>query len=226
MRIQDVIPVKIRKQLLTFHQSLLWKKSFNNFQKAIDKGEIPSKQVIKKLIYSWGNQGFSAQTDYLETCIKYTLSTKGNIIECGSGLSTLVIGYIAKVQNRKMISFEHIDVWAKRVQENSDNFNLVNNTIYVRKLKNYGDFDWYDISNIDLSTYDLAICDAPPSNTKGGRRGFIHLFKERLVKNAIILVDDTIREDEQQMIEEWKKILDIEVNFYGTFDPHAVIRIK
>jgi hypothetical protein len=32
--------------------------------------------------------------------------------------------------------------------------------------------------------------------------------------------------DEQQMIEEWKKILDIEVNFYGSFDPHAVIRIK
>lgn len=226
MRIQDVIPVRIRKQLLAFHQSLLWKKSFNNFKEAIDKGEIPSKQVIKKLIYSWGNQGFSAQTDYLETCIKYTLSTKGNIIECGSGLSTLVIGYIAKVQNRKMISFEHIDVWAKRVQENIDNFQLDNNTIYVRQLKNYGDFDWYDIANIDFSTYDLVICDAPPSNTNGGRRGFIHLFKGKLEKNAIILVDDTIRKDEQQMIEEWKKILDIEVNFYGTFDPHAVIRIK
>ena len=48
MRIQDVIPVKIRKQLLAFHQSLLWKKSFNNFKEAIDKGEVPSKQVIKK----------------------------------------------------------------------------------------------------------------------------------------------------------------------------------
>jgi hypothetical protein len=120
MRIQDIIPSKIRKKLLSFHQNLLWKKTFNSFKDAIDKGEIPSNKVIKMLIYSWGNQGFSAQTDYLETCIKYTLNTKGNIVECGSGLSTLVIGYIAKIQNRKMISFEHIDVWAKRVQDNID----------------------------------------------------------------------------------------------------------
>lgn len=226
MRVQDIIPVTIRKKLLKFHQNLIWKSTFDTYKKVIEKNEKPSKKLIKRLIYAWGNQGFSAQIDYLDTCIEYGLSTKGTIFECGSGLSTLVLGVIAKSKNRKMISLEHIEFWAQKIQSKLDENQLSNNILYFRELKNYGDFDWYNIDNIDISKIDLCICDAPPSNTLGGRRGFINLLKDKLESNSIILVDDTIREDEQLMIEEWKKIIPMEVNFYGNFDPHAVIKLK
>jgi len=225
MRVQEIIPVSIRKKLLKLHQNFIWKSTFNSYKNAIENNEKPSKALLKRLIYSWGNQGFSAQVDYLETCVNFGLSTEGTIVECGSGLSTLVLGVIAKHKNRKMISFEHIDFWAQKIQLIMDE-NQLNNILYVRKLKKYGDFEWYDIDNLEIPTIGLCICDAPPSDTLGGRRGFFNLLKDKLESNSIILVDDTIREDEQLMIEEWKKQTPMEVNFYGSFDPHAVLKIK
>lgn len=224
MRIQDIIPSSVRTFLLKIHQNYLWPIELEKFKKTIEKGEDPSKELIKKLVYAWGNQGFSAQIDYLGTCIESLNDSKGLIFECGSGLSTILLGIIAKKQNRKMISFEHIDFWASKIQKELDRNNL-ENIIYKRKLKNYGDYEWYNIENIEIDTIGCCICDAPPAKTKGGRRGFFYIFKDKLVKNSIILVDDMIREDEQKMVKEWSNEMAIDVKLKGSFDPHAVLRI-
>jgi hypothetical protein len=136
------------------------------------------------------------------------------------------LGVIAKNQNRPMISFEHIDFWASKIQAILDENQLDNNILYVKTLKKYGTFEWYDMDGIEIPTIGLCICDAPPAQTLGGRRGFFNLLQGKLKANSIILVDDTIREDEQLMIEEWKKMMPMEVSFHGTFDPHAVLKIK
>ncbi len=225
MRIQDVIPDSIRTVLLKKHQAWLWPIVLKKYKIEIDANRIPSKKLIKKLVYAWGNQGFSAQIDYMHTCIDKTLESEGLIFECGSGLSTILLGIIAKKQNRKMISFEHIDFWAQRIQNELDKNHITNNIIYTRGLKDYGDFAWYDIDDFKCEKIGLCICDAPPGNTKGGRRGFLYLFKDYLFPNSIILVDDTIREDERKMIQEWEKVLPMSIEFSGVFDPHAILRI-
>ena len=51
MRVQDIIPVTIRKKLLKFHQNLIWKSTFDTYKKVIEKNEKPSKKLINKLIY-------------------------------------------------------------------------------------------------------------------------------------------------------------------------------
>lgn len=226
MRIQDIIPVSMRKFLLKTHQQYVWPSALKEYKTLIESGLYPSKELIKKLVYGWGNQGFSAQIDYIDTCISNTLNTNGLIFECGSNLSTILIGIIAKKQGRKMVSFEHIDFWANRIQKELDKNNLDSNQIFVRQLKDYGNFSWYNIDGLEFEKIGLCICDAPPGNTKGGRRGFLFLFKDYLLSGAVILVDDTIREDERNMIIEWEKIRPIEVEFKGNFDPHAILRIK
>lgn len=225
MRIQDIIPESVRKFLLDTHQSWLWPKVLEEYKKEIEGNRIPSEKLIKKLVYAWGNQGFSAQIDYIKTCINKTINSEGLIFECGSGLSTILLGIIAKKQNREMVSFEHIDFWAKRIQKELDKNKISNNTIYTRGLKDYGAFAWYDIDNFDCGKIGLCICDAPPGNTKGGRRGFFYLFKDHLLPNSIILVDDTIRKDEQKMIQEWEKEKPMTVEFSGILDPHAILTI-
>ena len=226
MRVQDIIPVSIRKKLLKIHQSWIWPKAIQEYKNEINANRMPSKELIKKLVYAWGNQGFSAQIDYIQTCIEKTLKSEGLIFECGSGLSTILLGIIANKQNRKMVSFEHIDFWAKHIQKELDKNQMNNNTIYTRGLIDYGDFEWYDIEGLDKETVGLCICDAPPAATKGGRRGFLYLFKDFLLPNSIILVDDTIRDDEQKMIQEWEKELPMQVEFSGKFDPHAILTIR
>lgn len=69
-------------------------------------------------------------------------------------------------------------------------------------------------------------CDAPPGNTLGGRKGFLILFKEKVRKGTVILVDDTDRPNEQIMIKEWQNILPFDVSFKGKNDPHGILTIK
>ena len=225
MRIQDVIPVSIRKKLLRIHQSWLWPRVLEEYKFEIASNRMPSKGLIKQLIYAWGNQGFSAQIDYMHSCIENTLHSEGLIFECGSGLSTILLGTIAKKQKREMVSFEHLDFWVKRIQKELRKNKLDNNTIYHRDLKDYGAYTWYNIDGFECEKIGLCICDAPPGNTKGGRRGFMQFFKDYLMPNAIILVDDTSREDERNMIREWEKIIPMSVEFSGVLDPHAILRI-
>lgn len=204
----------------------MWSIYFKKYIKTIEKGLIPDIKLTQKLIFSWGNEGYSSQTDYINTMIKFATETNGLILECGSGLSTLLIGVIAKNRKIGMVSFEHIPAWAGKVKKELDKYGLTHNEIYVRPLINYGDFDWYDIDNIDIPEIRLCICDGPPGNTFGGRKGMLFLFKEKVTSGAIILVDDTIRKAEQKMIKQWQKILPIDVVFKGRNDPHAILIIQ
>lgn len=89
--------------------------------------------------------------------IQFADKTNDLIFECGCGLSTLLLAVIAKKKNIKMISFEHIPEWGYRVQNELRKYNLINNELYIRPLLNYGDFDWYDIENINIDNIGLCI---------------------------------------------------------------------
>ena len=47
--------------------------------------------ILGKLEYGWANP-ISASTEYLLECVSYASKAKLPILECGSGLSTIVIG--------------------------------------------------------------------------------------------------------------------------------------
>jgi len=226
MRIQDILPKSLRKFLLKIHQGWVWPGYFKAYTEIINAGSLPDETLIRKLIYAWGNQGYSAQINYLQTMLQHALHTRGVIVECGSGLSTLMMGVIAKKRNMQMYSFEHFPFWAQRVQKEIDRCNLSQNTLYVTPLKSYGSFDWYDTGNVDISNIGLCICDAPPGDTRGGRRGFLPLFLNKMLPNAVILIDDTSRMDEQNMIREWQSLCDFTVTFSGVTDPHAILVLK
>jgi hypothetical protein len=58
MRIQEIIPLSVRKFLLKQHQDWLWTNVLNEYRMTIEADRLPSKELIKKLVYAWGNQGF------------------------------------------------------------------------------------------------------------------------------------------------------------------------
>jgi hypothetical protein len=125
-----------------------------------------------------------------------------------------------------MVSFEHLPNWADRVQKELEKYKLTNNEIYIQPLINYGDFNWYEINNTFISEIGLCICDAPPGNTFGGRKGFLYLLNDKVKTGTVILVDDTIRKAEQNMIKEWGNIFPMDITFKGTIDPHAILVIQ
>jgi hypothetical protein len=221
-----IFPQDIRRKCYKEYLNFLWSIYYKEYLKIIYSNLLPDEKLINKLVYYWGNMGWSAKTSYIETLIKYANNTNKLILECGSGLSTLIIGPIAKKRRLKMISFEHNDYWANRVQSLINKYKLNYNDILLRPLVNYGNFYWYDIKNVNIPEIGLCICDGPPGGTYGGRKGFLYLFKSKVISGTAILVDDTNREEEKSMIKEWNNICEFDSIIPKSNGMHTILIIK
>jgi len=167
-------------------------------------GEGPSRQLLNDLIVSWGNEGFAARLDYLEEVARQAASVSGPILECGSGLTTVLMGLLAGRRGVETWSLEHFPDWRTRVMSTVARFQIPNVHICLSPLREYGEFDWYFAPLEQMpGEFDLVICDGPPGNTKGGRYGLWPVIGDRLSSRAVILLDDADRPGEAEVLQRW-----------------------
>jgi hypothetical protein len=163
-----------------------------------------SDRDLAALVYGWGNEGFSAEYEYLRHMIRtsWAIDT-GDIIECGSGLSTLALAAVAKHRNTHVVALEHIATWGDRVSAALARAGLADfATVRVTPLVSYGDYEWYGDPPRG-GRFALVICDGPPSTTRGGRYGLWPQMHAQLIPGATILLDDLKRPDEQAILRQW-----------------------
>ena len=161
--------------------------------------------VLLDLIYGWGNRSWCARGEFLADCVNQAVTSRGPILECGSGLSTILIGAIAKKRKQQHFALEHMPQWANRVQKYLDRYRLKSVTLCSTPLTDYGEFDWYDTRRDSMpDSFNLVICDGPPGGTRGGRYGLLPVMKDRLTPGCIILLDDALREEELAIARRWQ----------------------
>ena len=186
------------------------------FLKSPDIPRGPNDPILLDLIYGWGNESWCARGEFLADCINHAATSRGPILECGSGLSTLLIGAIAKKRNQKHFALEHQPPWAERVQKYLDRYRLESVTLCSTPLTDYGGFDWYDTRRTSMpASFNLVICDGPPGDTRGGRYGLLPVMRDRLTPGCIILLDDAVREEELAIARRWQHEIDATVERLG-----------
>jgi len=158
-------------------------------------------RTFRWLRFGWGNEGWSADTAYLEAVCYWASRIQGPILECGSGLTTILLGIVAP---GRVTTLEHMPEWKQYVQQAAAKHSTTVN-IVTAQLVDYEGFHWYTLPEWLPGNHDLVICDGPPSMTVGGRYGLIPIAKDLLSQNAVILLDDVERPDEQIVIERWKR---------------------
>lgn len=151
--------------------------------------------LIHLICFGYGNKPWTASPQYIYL-IKYFRKCKSSVIELGSGLTTVILSVLSERYEKKFLSIENDYRFYLNTKKILSKFNLGSNIVY-RELKNYGRYEWYDISKITLNKIDLVICHGPPKNTKGGRIGIINLLGF-LRNNAIIVFDDANRKSEKK----------------------------
>ena len=167
-------------------------------------GVVPPREVLNDLLVGWGNEGFAAQTDYLEEVSRQSARTSGPVLECGSGLTSIVIGLLAGRRGIKTWSLEHFPEWQARVAGVLERFEIPNVQICSAPLGNYGEFDWYDAPLALMpEEFQLVVCDGPPGSTAGGRYGLLPVMGERLRAGSVILLDDATRPGEVEVLQRW-----------------------
>jgi hypothetical protein len=116
------------------------------FVKAIKSDHEPSRNVLARLIYGWGNEAWSASEAFLSACIRESLRCRhGTILECGSGLTTLLVGVIAARRDLEFVSLEHMSEWRERVTTNARRLDMQRVRVELAPLADYGAYSWYSV---------------------------------------------------------------------------------
>src|SRR5262245_8997068 len=198
-----ISPAVVRRHLRASHKRYIFRRAISEF--LCDPVSLTSSKssLIPDLIYGWDNTGYAAFPVFLSACVQHALSTNGAILECGSGLTTILLGLIAKRQGRTVWSLEDSYDWGRRVNGVLKKNQIECVYVSMRPLKDFGEFSWYDPPLKEMPEFSLVICDGPPSQTPGGRYGLLPVMRNKLAKRTVILLDDAAREDERYVASRW-----------------------
>ncbi len=177
----------------------------------------PSRCELLALKLWWGNPGYSAGIAYLTHLCRAVHENSGGILECGSGLSTLVGGMLARQVGRPWIALENHGPSRRRMRRYLAALGLDGVSLVTAPIVSYGGYDWYGVPEEIVATIDidLVICDGPPWHTRGGRFGLMPAMGARLRPGCRILLDDAYRPAERNIIRRWRDLVDLEVRFLG-----------
>ena len=134
-----------------------------------------------------------------------------NIVECGSGVSTILLSYLVKGTDAKILSLDHLkkfaDITAQNLREHKSGNNV---KVLFSDLKEYKIkdrlYNWYDLDKVKNmpSNIDMLIIDGPPRNlNKNVRYPALALLYDRLAENCVIILDDADRKDEKEVVKRW-----------------------
>jgi hypothetical protein len=164
------------------------------------KTQHPTPEKLSRLRESWGGAGV-ADIDYLVQVVRHARETGGPILECGSGLTTMLLGLYA---HHPVFSLEENPYWTRRVTSALRWHRLAEIRVINAPIRAYKGFDWYTVPPDLPKQFTLVICDGPVSHQKTGcpRYGLLPVMGPR-VRGATILMDDAERPSEQMALERW-----------------------
>jgi predicted O-methyltransferase YrrM len=205
--LKRILPRAIKENIKTRLQKRRLARAIQSIDR-LPVGAFPSSDMLERLETAWSNDGMAAQLEFLKEVVRHALVTPGPILECGSGLTTLMLAMLAGRRGVDVWTLEHYPSWHERVSETLTRYNLPHINNVLAPLKDYDDFCWYDPPLEQLpERFALIICDGPPGTTRGGRVGLVPVLKTRLSPGTIILLDDADREAEAQAMTRWAEVI-------------------
>jgi len=158
---------------------------------------------------------WAASPDFLKLLFQIIVDEKPKtIVEAGSGLSSIIIGYTLKQFkiNGKLISLDDKIQFTEKSREQIDKHELSDYVDIIHApIQEYEEnnktFKWYSIESLEnVKEIDLLIIDGPgPDVSDDPRYGALPLLLNNLSSNAVIILDDGARSGEQKIVNQWLK---------------------
>lgn len=133
-------------------------------------------------LFKYISNTYAADPGVLATLVGIVRKCRGDIIETGSGLSSVVM---AACTDSKVYSLEHIPHYAAQTLALCEEAEISNVGLCVRELKDF----WYDLDSFEHllpAKFTLGFCDGPP-RLYGTRTKFLEKIAPRC---EVIVCDD------------------------------------
>lgn len=133
-----------------------------------------------------------------------------NVVELGSGTSTVWLGYATEGFGTRITSFDHDEEFAALTRAEVARHGLADNievrTAPLQPCDQVDGAPWYDTSVMgDLNAIDLLLIDGPPGGEHHpfARLPAVPVLASKLSPNAIVLLDDSDRPAEADAVRQW-----------------------
>jgi hypothetical protein len=142
-------------------------------------------------------------------CNEIVHGARIRIVECGSGVSTVLLARLLRELNvGGLIALEHDRHWAALVQAQLQRETL-EGIARVVHAPLQGDPPWYGLNELseNPNEIDLLIVDGPPACGPGqgaSREPALAQFAQQLTANAAVILDDINRPGERAIIARWE----------------------
>ena len=146
----------------------------------------------------------------------------GPILECGCGLTTIVLANIARRTGSSIFSLEHDPSSRNETLSALGRFGLRPQAdVRLSPMRDYGGYDWYDVDPSTVPEFSLVVCDGPDT-VRGARYGLLPVLGPRLNAGCTILLDDAERKGEQELLRRWEAEGRVRFEMHGRDTPYAV----
>lgn len=167
-----------------------------------DPAQLPSEQDLRALKKAWGGLAV-ADVDYLAEVCARAREASLPTVECGSGLTTLLLGIYA---TEPVWSLEQAPRWARRMRAALRWYRISGVQVVDAPLRDHGGYEWYTLPPGLPPHIGLVVCDGPISHRQGGmpRYGVVPALRDRFTAETVILVDDVDRPSEAAALARWQ----------------------
>ncbi|TXL62320.1 class I SAM-dependent methyltransferase [Aeromicrobium terrae] len=158
-------------------------------------------------------RGWAVSPDALNILVQEMLVVRPSVVvECGSGVSTLFLALTAKQVGLdvRIVALDHDAEYAGKTNRmlalhGVDDIAMARFAAIEPVSTDDGERPWYALSAIeDLTDIGLLFIDGPPKATAPlARYPALPQLWDRLAPDSSIVLDDTNRQDEQEIIERW-----------------------
>lgn len=164
-----------------------------------------------RLLPIWSDWGLAPQVLLEVINVVRDAGPNPLVVELGTGDSTLWIAKtLAERGDGRLISFEHDEAYGSLTRARLSAAGLDDwvdvRVAPLRHVEIDGEtYPWYDLVG-DLTEVTILIVDGPPGNTGHlARLPAFPMLCQALDEDAIVLLDDADRPDEQEIIKRWTK---------------------
>ncbi|WP_194202006.1 O-methyltransferase [Glycomyces albidus] len=135
---------------------------------------------------------------------------RSSVLECGSGSTTVILAYACRaVGGGRVVALEHDARFAAATRKMLDERDLakwaeVRDAPLTDVRVGGRTWRWYNPESLDEGPFDLVLVDGPPGGTgPEARYPAVPMLIDRLTDDALVVLDDAGRADEQAVGDRW-----------------------
>ena len=188
-----------------------------------------SEDQLTDLWRLWGDNLPASRVPYIRTCIVEAARCPGPILQCGSGLSSILIGILchqASAPTKHLWILEHDPHWGSVVRSWLEQYEISKAHVISAPVDQFDGFVWYVLDAKRLpANFALVLCDAT-SALPSSARGVVERVYDHLDHRCVILARNAKRPRDLKNLADWAKSRRAPIVVQDGAEPYVKIALR